>query len=190
MNGSDASRPPEGGELWLERNLPVLRAFIRLRMGPALSARESSSDLLQSVCRELLQHRVDVEARGEPAMRAWLYTAALHKIQEKARFHRAQKRDVGREEAPSTDDDGELLSCYGHVVTPSRDLAAREQVARMEAAFQKLSEREREIITLARVAGLSHAEIATQLAIGEDNCRQILRRGLVKLSGLLEQGEA
>ncbi len=182
----DARQSPTGdGELWIERNLSALRAFIRLRMGPALSARESSSDLVQSVCRELWQHKDQVEPQGEGALRAWLYTAALHKIQEKARFHRAQKRDVRREEAPA-DDEQDLLASYGHLATPSRDVAAQEQIAQVEAAFARLGDREREVITMARIAGMSHAEIAAQLGISEDNCRQILRRGLVKLSAILE----
>ena len=64
----------------LERNMPALQAFIRLRMGNALSARESSSDVLQSVCRELIAARGHVHFDGEAAFRSWLYTAALRKI--------------------------------------------------------------------------------------------------------------
>ncbi len=39
----------------LEANLPALRAFVRLRMGPTLRAKESASDLVQSACREVLE---------------------------------------------------------------------------------------------------------------------------------------
>ena len=40
----------------LEQHLPRLRAFVRLRMGAQLRARESASDIVQSTCREILEN--------------------------------------------------------------------------------------------------------------------------------------
>jgi len=39
----------------LHRYLPGLRAFVRLRASPAVRAKESASDIAQSVCREVLE---------------------------------------------------------------------------------------------------------------------------------------
>jgi RNA polymerase sigma factor (sigma-70 family) len=178
--------PDRIGEL-LARHLPAIRAFVRLRAGPAVAARESASDVVQSVCRELLEHS-EFRFLGDAALRAWLYTAALRKILEKDRFHRAAKRDLAREAAVARNsslDDAALLECYGHLATPSRDLAAREQIAAFEAAFARLSERDRELITLARIAGMSHAEIAAQLGCSEESSRTGLRRALIRLSRFL-----
>jgi hypothetical protein len=47
--------------------LPELRAFVRLRLGPELRARETSSDLVQSVCREVLADLDQFEYRGSPS---------------------------------------------------------------------------------------------------------------------------
>src|SRR5690606_28699201 len=61
-------------------------------MSPLLRAYESESHLVQSACRELLLQAEDFEYPGEAAFRAWLYTAALHKLQKRERHLRAQKR--------------------------------------------------------------------------------------------------
>src|SRR5262245_38990448 len=84
-------------ELLLQRYLPQLHAFVRIRLDAVVRARESSMDVVQSVCRELLSARESYEFRGEDRFRAWLFTSALHKILEKQRFHRLGKRDLGRE---------------------------------------------------------------------------------------------
>ena len=49
----------------LERYLPELRAFIRLRTGPRLLARETPDDLVQSVCREVIGNLSGFDYRSE-----------------------------------------------------------------------------------------------------------------------------
>ncbi|MHC5066858.1 MAG: hypothetical protein ACYTG5_23125, partial [Planctomycetota bacterium] len=44
--------------------LPSLRAFVRSRLRPELRLKESASDLVQSVCRELLTGETGFEFRG------------------------------------------------------------------------------------------------------------------------------
>lgn len=188
---SPADREPDL-EALLDRHLPAVRAFVRLRAGPAVAAREASSDLVQSVCRELLAAEGHFEYRSEAAFRSWLYTTALRKIVEKDRFYRAQRRDLRREVVGGGTGDDEarsLLDCYQTLVTPSRDVAAREQIARVEEAFQRLSETDREVVTLARIVGLPHAEIAQRIGKTVEASRAILRRALVRLAELLEPGE-
>ena len=66
-------------------------------------------------------------------------------------------------------------------------LSARENQDALESAFDELTEEHREVITLARLVGLSHAEIADQTDRTEDACRQLLRRALIKLHLALEK---
>lgn len=82
---------------------------------------------------------------------------------------------------------GDLLDAYATLSTPSLLLARKEGEAAFEAAFDELSAEHREIITLARLVGLSHAEIASQLGKTEEACRQLLRRALIKLEIALER---
>lgn len=173
----------------LAKHLGSLRAFVRLRAGAGLRARLGHSDLVQSVCREVLQARDRIAYQGDAAFRNWLYTAALRKLVEQDRRLHAQKRDVAREVAvdPQAGVDQDLVAGYATMTTPSLVAMGKEGAANLEAAFDELSEEHREIITMARIVGLSHQEIAAQLGKSEESCRQLLRRALVKLSLALEK---
>ena len=61
----------------------------------------------------------------------------------------------------------------------------REQIERIESAFDKLTAEQREVVTLAKIAGLSHNEIAGQLGKSEVAVRTTLHRALAKVSDLL-----
>lgn len=175
---------PADLERLLAEHLPALRAYVRLQIGPVLGAQESSADIVQSVCRELVEAGSKFQFVGGAAFRGWLFSAALNKLRQRDRYWHAEKRDVARS-APGGD--AELLNSCAHLLTPSREVSMREQVVRLERAFAELSEGDRELIALARIAGLPHAEIAKQVGRSEDACRQGLRRALVRLAALLDE---
>ncbi len=176
-------------ERLLERHHGELHAFVRLRFGPLLSGRESSLDVVQSVCREVLEHAERFQRPDDQGFRRWLFTTALRKINDRRAYYLAGKRDVLREvaaQAPSDESAGaDLMQHYRTFSTPSRLASDREEVARIEAAFEGLSEEQREVVTLAHLAGLSRAAIAEQLGKSEGAVRVILHRALAKLSSRL-----
>ncbi|MFM7280537.1 MAG: hypothetical protein ACKO32_02025, partial [Planctomycetia bacterium] len=51
----------------LETNLDGLRAFLRVRAGAALRAKLGHSDLVQTVCREVLESAETIEFRSDAA---------------------------------------------------------------------------------------------------------------------------
>lgn len=171
-------------DLLLVHHLPRLRAFIRLRAGPAIRARESSSDIAQSVCREVLQDIERFQHGGEAGFKHWLYTTALRKLQKRDEHWRTQKREQGREVA----DEELLIGCYRALSTPSRKAEAREEAQRLEQAFDALNEDDREVITLARVIGLPHRDIAERMGRTEQATRLLLHRALAKLAEKLDDG--
>lgn len=177
----------------LERHLPGLRAFVRLRAGPQIRAKESASDLVQSVCLEILQHLDRFKYRGEAGFKHWLYTTALRKIMKRYEYYHAAKRDAGREVRPrrisSTAGDEALMECYRSFSTPSRHAMFHEQLDRVESAFQKLSEDYRTVILLARIVGLSRAEIAEKMGRSETAVRSLLSRALSQLAEVMDQEE-
>lgn len=184
-------RAVDGDERALEtlvaRHLPALRAYVRLRQGPLLSARESSSDVVQSVCRELIAGLDRITWRGQSAFRAWLYTAARRKLADRAAYLGAARRDVRREEqvAPDDDDAG-LLACYASVASPSGVAMGRELLTRIEDVFARLPDDYREVIVLSRVVGLERAEVAAQMERSEGSIRNLLSRALARLAEELE----
>ena len=173
----------------LLRHLAGLRAFIRLRAGGVVRRREAESDLVQSVCREVLARAAEFRYGGEAGFRHWLYTTALRKILNKREFHTAGRRDVRLEAAAPGGGDGDdavLLDAYGRFASPSRAAIAAEELERIEAAFVHLSDDHREVILLSRVVGLSRAEIAAEMGRTEASVRNLLHRALAHLAQLLD----
>lgn len=162
------------------QHLPGVEAYLRLRMGPILRAKESASDLVQSLCREVLGDLAGFEYRGEAAFRHWLYGQARHKLVDRHRHLTADKRDAGRE--AHADGSADLLACYGTLCTPSRDISARESIERIERAFDALPEDYKEAITLHRMVGLAHQEIAAHMQRSEGAVRNLVYRGLAQLA--------
>lgn len=170
----------EAIEQLLQQHLSGLRAYLRLKAGPALLARESSSDLAQSVCREVLENAGRFRYDGEGAFRKWLFTTALRKIADRYEYYAAKKRAMAREETTGGDD-AVLEACRGFY-TPSRQAAAREDLARLETCFQGLDEDKREVILLSRMVGLTHAQIAAEMGRSEVAVRKLLSRALSELA--------
>ena len=193
MNGETACLLQEasnGGavavDALLTRYLPELHAFIRLRAGSRLLRREQSEDLLQSVCREVLEDASSFEYRGERSFKKWLYLTAQHKLYDRARFYGAEKRDVGRD-VPLPTDPG-YYSGYAAFLSPSRVAIEAEAVERLEHIFDQLPQQYAEVITLAKIVGLSHDEIAKEIGKSVTASRMLLHRALAKLAVMLSEG--
>ncbi|HTF89364.1 MAG TPA: sigma-70 family RNA polymerase sigma factor [Planctomycetota bacterium] len=175
----------------LELYLPELEAFVARRAGKPVREHESAADIVQSVCREVLQHAERFRHPSELAFKQWLYTTALRKISNRVDFYRAQKRDLGRVEnfAPGSADQAasQVFNFYQSFSTPSRGLMVREEVERIEGAFSQLSEEQREVVTMAHVLGLSRAEIGERMGKSEGAVRVLLHRALARVSKLLAE---
>lgn len=163
----------------LEQYLPQLHAFVHARLGPGLRRRESSVDVVQSVCRQLLAKRRTFEFEGEERFRAWLFTCALNKVRQKHRLHQGALRALDREHH---DLDPDAVPAIARLVTPSQAAVGNETAQAVVSALAALSEEHREVITLARLVGLPHAIIAELMERSEEAVRQLLSRALLRLA--------
>lgn len=172
----------------LERHLPGVRAFVRLNAGRAIRERESTSDLVQSICREVLEDVQTLASDEESAFKKWLFTAAARKIVDRDRHIHAARRDA-RRETPIDDDTSrapELAAPYAAFRSPSGDLAMKDEIRRIEEAFDRLPDDQRRVLTLTSIVGLSCAEVATALDKSEVAVRQALSRARARLAMLLD----
>jgi RNA polymerase sigma-70 factor (ECF subfamily) len=170
----------------LERYAPDLERYVARHAGGLVRARESSSDLAQSVCREVLERLADGRFRyaGEAAFRQWLYRAAVMKMLQRHRHWQAERRDPAREvgRGPVTEEHG--LSALAAGATPSEDAIRIEELERFREAFERLAERDQDLIRLHHAEGRTHAEIAAELGISEASSRMALSRALARLAKL------
>lgn len=175
----------QAGRALLEQLLPALHAYLRLRAGAGLRARESCSDLAQSVCREALENLDGLEFRGEARFRGWLFQIALRKLVQRKRYWQAERRDARRD--LELDSPAEVAACYRTLLTPSRHARGREELTQLELSFDQLSEDHRQVILLSRIGGISHAEVARQMSKSEGATRVLLYRALARLGVLLDK---
>ncbi len=165
----------------LTRYLPEIRAFIRLRTSAKIRARESCSDLVQSVCAEVLQDIDAFEYRSEGQFRKWLYLTALRKILDREKHYGRQRRNVDRE-VPLRDEE-----MAASLSTPSHAAMRNEDREDLEKAFDQLPDDYRIVISLSSYLDLNYPEIGEIMERSPDACRVLHNRALAKL-GILLQG--
>jgi RNA polymerase sigma factor (sigma-70 family) len=180
---------PVAVEHLLQEHLPRLHAYLRLRMGSMLRAREESGDLVQSVCRVILARRDDFRDGGAEPFRCWLFATAQRVVADKVKYWKRDRRDAARERGDALADPevASMSAVFGSLLTPSRIASARERLARFERAFAALPEDHREVISLSRVLDLPHREVAERLGRSELATRSLLHRALAALSAKLSE---
>ncbi len=172
----------------LVRYLPRLRQFIRSQVDVEQRLQESVSDLVQSTCRELVEAGPGFEWQGEARFRSWLFTAALNKIRMRLRARSTQKRQpTGQREGIDAD---ALADRAAQANSPSHVAMGHETSEQLAAAMDALAPDFREVIALARMAELPHAEVARIMNRSEVAVRSLLARALVALSGELERNRS
>lgn len=170
----------------LARYLPRLHAYVRLHMGGALRGKEASLDVVQSICREVLEERGRFEYQGEGQLVSYILTAAMNKLRERGRHLSRQKRDPNREQAGDQVDE----AVYASLVTPSQDAVRAERIEALEQALQRLPDDYREVVVLARIVGLPHQEISERMGRTTSSTRNLLGRALTKLSEELGESDS
>src|SRR4029079_12806489 len=169
----------------LDRHLPSLRAYIRLRMGPRVRRWDSEQDLAQSVCREALENLEGFTYRGEAAFRHWLFTMARRKLADRHEYLGADKRDVDRMTTNAGSASSFAREVHAAFGTPSELAIRAETLARIEEALDEMPDESREVVLMSRLAGLSTIEIAERLGKKPSSVRSALSRALARLARAL-----
>lgn len=189
------SAPREPGELprvslgeRILASLPGLTRFVRRRMGPELASRESASDIVQSTCRELLRGASGYEDHGEGSFQNWIRSAAENKLRNRARHWQAARRAGGELGLEPGANAAEPVSPAAR--GPSQDAMLREEVERLQRAFESLPEEYRRVLVRFQIEGASQAEIAREMGRTSEAVRKLVARAMARLSAELEDGGA
>lgn len=173
-------------EQLLCRALPELRRYVRSQAGSLVKAHESESDIVQSVCREILRNGKSFRHPNEHAFRRWLYATALRKLSHRHEKWTSGKRSA-REVSQSTGSDGRPLELADEgALSVSAQFILNEELERLKRAMAALSPEHREVIILAKIGGESREEIGAQLGRSPGSTRMLLHRALAQLTRLLD----
>jgi RNA polymerase sigma-70 factor (ECF subfamily) len=155
----------------MERHRDSLRRMIALRMDRRMAARVDASDVVQDVLVEAHARLRDYLADPRMPFHLWLRSLAQDRMIDLHRRHRAQRRDVSREQ--TLDQGGGIDRSSFNLAAQLRDegltpaaAAIREELEqRFWVAVDALDEPDRELILMRHGEHLGNSEVAALLGI-------------------------
>lgn len=175
----------------LTRHRDALRRMVEVRLDRRLAPRLDPSDVVQETL-VIAAERLDDYLRQRPApFLAWLRQITQDRLVDAYRRHvRAERRTVTREEPLADllpDDSVGLLvrRLIDDGSGPGTRINHADQAARVRGALLELPDRDREVLVMRYLEGLSVAEIAEVLQLGESAVKMRQLRALDRLRTLL-----
>lgn len=162
---------------------PRLAVLIRYKLSEPLRQRVEVDDILQEVFLDASRDIGRFTYRSPGSLMHWLSSIADHVIVDEARSQARQKRhaaEVVRFRSASNPGGPEPTDSK----TPSRILMQKESAAKLLARLDALPPDYREVILMAKVEGLSSAEMATRLGRSREAVAVLLHRALQRLRTL------
>lgn len=149
---------------------PIVVRYVRARIGSAERSGLSADDVAQEVCLAAIQALPRYQDQGRPFL-AFVYGIASHKV---ADAHRA----AARNRSEPTDVVPERFSLEAG---PEQMALQSDSAARMNRLLAVLPEKQREILTLRIVVGLSAEETAEAVGSTPGAVRVAQHRALARL---------
>jgi RNA polymerase sigma-70 factor (ECF subfamily) len=173
----------------LDRHRARLLQMVAVRLDARLRARLDPSDVVQEALMDANRDLSDYLRRRPLPFYLWLRQITWQRLVKLQEYHQAGKRQVGREQPrPALPDESAMelaRRLLGSGPSPSGHLLRKELRRRVQDALSQLSERDREVLVLRYLEGLSTKETASVLGIREGTAKVRHLRALERLRGLL-----
>lgn len=150
-----------------------LLGFTRRRV----SSPEVAADLVQEAFVRVMRHPQPQELRDP---RAYLFTTAANLALDHGRHARVAR--------PADDSDAALRELVDPGPDPERAAAARQELALVQAALERLPERTRRVFEMSRFGGLSQPEIARALGVSTTLVWRMIHEAYAQLRDALRNG--
>jgi len=167
-----------------ERYQKRLALLIHYKLKPDLRRMADVEDVLQEAFLEAFRDLKQFRYQKPGGFLGWLSRIADHVIADTARFHGRHKRraDLVRFRSEGNPDGPEPVDS----ATPSRLLAEKEGLQTLIQKLDQLPEDYRRAILLAKVEGLSNAEMAEQMGRTREAAALLLHRAIKRFRALQE----
>lgn len=174
-------------ETLCSRYLMRVLAAVRARLGAKLRQKVESWDVVQDVLIDAVRRVNSFEFRTEGAFLKFLNKIVENRIRDEADRWAAKKRDANLEvplkpSSPDGADPYSTITLKQGWGSPSGILSLSEDLSRLEAAMDNLTEEYRELIVATKLEGRTYAEIAEESEISTDAVRMRLSRAMAALT--------
>jgi RNA polymerase sigma-70 factor (ECF subfamily) len=163
-----------------------LAVLLRYKAGPELRSTVEIDDLMQETFLRAFRDIQHFTYESPGSFWNWLSSIAGHVVMDAARFDGRQKRqaaDVVRFRSASNPNGPDPVDAK----TPSLLLSEKEAVGTLFERLDALPEDYRQAILLAKVEGLSTAEVAARMGKSREGAALLLHRALKRLRALAEE---
>ncbi|HYK87551.1 MAG TPA: sigma-70 family RNA polymerase sigma factor [Acidobacteriota bacterium] len=168
---------------------PRLAVLVHYRMGSHLRGLLEVDDMVQETFLEACRQLDHFAYRSPGSFFRWISRIAEHVIVDAARYEGRGKRDAGERVPLRSASHPEGLEPVD-TRTPSRLLAEHEAVLLLMRKLDALPEQYREAILLAKVEGLTTAEMAERLGKTREATTLLLHRAIKQFRQIQEAGES
>lgn len=180
----------EGGreafESLFARHREYLKKVVAMRLDRRMQSRLDPSDVVQQAQLDAFRRFDDYLERRPMPFRLWLRRTACEHLYMMQRFHRAHRRDVGREVGiPEQSAVALVEQLIGRGSAPNGRLERSETARCIRQILMQLSDADREILLMRNLEALSNQETAEALEIEPATASQRYGRALIRLRKLL-----
>jgi RNA polymerase sigma-70 factor (ECF subfamily) len=168
-----------------------LRLLARALIGRALRAQLDASDLVQETYLKAHREFDQFRGGGEPELVGWLRRILVRSLANQARHHRAEARDLRRQESLEAALDRSSLAIQAALASPSaaspsRLAGRREEAVLLAAALERLPADYREVFVLRTLEHLAIEEVAARMGRSVNAVRKLWTRAMLALRREME----
>ena len=163
---------------------PYLGAIARTLLRKTPSAQIDASDAVQDALLKVVRKLAEFRGQSTEEWNKWLAITVTNEIRNRFRDALREKRDIRREQPIAVDPS--LDYRRDDRLRPSQILMRREAAALLFAAIDRLPARQRHVVRLRSIEGLSFREVAAEIPCSEANARQLWTRAIRRLAEQFE----
>jgi RNA polymerase sigma-70 factor (ECF subfamily) len=168
-----------------ERHRRRLAVLVHYKLSPQARAFCEVEDLVQETCLRAFRDIASFTWQSPGSFFHWLSAIADHAIVDRQRYQNRERR--AGEEIPFRSASNPLGPEPADSRTPSRLFAQQEAVERLLARMDALPEEYRQVLLLAKIEGLSTAEIAARMGKSREAVALLVYRALKRFRGLCRE---
>lgn len=168
-----------------------LEKIVEFRMDERIKRRVDSADVLQEAYIELSKRLPEFVAQPSVSVFVWMRQKTLQTLIDLHREHFRDKRDPNKEvrQSPNWNSNETGLSIHAYLsasmTSPSQHLIRGEEVLKLQAAIDQLSELDREVIALRHFEQLTNLQVAEVLNLTPTAASNRYIRAISRLSETL-----